>query len=60
MTSDEFVNLAKKDPLFAERKIISFITTENSRAEQMDITPRYSWQFLEGNHVAFGNERCFS
>lgn len=38
MTPDEFVNLAKKNPLLVERKIISFITTQNSRAEKREIT----------------------
>ena len=38
MTPDEFVNLAKKNPLLAERKIISFISTQNLRAEKGEIT----------------------
>ena len=39
MAPDEFVNLAKKDPSVIERKIISFISSLNLRAENGEITP---------------------
>jgi len=38
LTPNDFVQLAKKDPSFIERKIISFISVENSRAERGEIT----------------------
>ena len=38
LTPDEFVQSAKKDPSFIERKLVSFISMENSRAEKGEIT----------------------
>jgi integrase len=38
MEPDEFVAMAKKDGRLIERKIISFISTQNSRAEREEIT----------------------
>jgi integrase len=39
MAPDEFINLAKKDASVTERKIISFISSLNLRAEKREITP---------------------